>query len=191
MNKQTASRHLHLATLDTPLGPMLLAATSAALCMAEFGAREELAGSLEKLRRALGMVAPDAPGNAITERAAEQLSGYFAGPRQTFSIPLLTAGTPFQEQVWAELRRIPYGVTRSYGEQARRIGRPRAVRAVARANGANRLAVIIPCHRVIGANGKLTGYASGLWRKEWLLAREGIALAGGSRREPAAVHSAL
>lgn len=104
--------------------------------------------------------------------AKQQLAAYFAGERQTFELPLRPAGTPFQRQVWEELGRIPYGVTVSYGELARRIGNVNASRAVGLANGRNPISIIVPCHRVIGANGKLVGYAGGMERKQRLLAHE-------------------
>lgn len=102
-------------------------------------------------------------------QAQQQLQEYFAGKRRTFDLPLRFGGTPFQRRVWAELARIPYGETISYGELARRIANPRAVRAVGLANGRNPIAIVIPCHRVIGANGTLTGYGGGLPRKRQLL----------------------
>jgi O-6-methylguanine DNA methyltransferase len=107
-------------------------------------------------------------------QALEQLRRYFAGEHVQFSCPLDLRGTPFQVAVWEELYRIPYGQTRSYGQIAHAIGRPKAVRAVGAANGANPVAVIVPCHRVIGSNGTLTGYGGGLPMKEWLLTLEGV-----------------
>lgn len=104
--------------------------------------------------------------------AKQQLEAYFAGRQTTFDLPLKLEGTPFQRQVWDELRKLPYGVTVSYGELARRIGNPKACRAVGLANGQNPVSIVVPCHRVIGANGKLTGYSGGLSRKETLLAFE-------------------
>jgi len=101
-----------------------------------------------------------------------QLAGYFAGERTAFDLELDLAGTPFQQRVWKALREIPYGETRSYGEQAKRIGAPDAVRAVGHANGQNPIAIVVPCHRVIGANGSLTGFGGGLPRKRWLLEHE-------------------
>jgi AraC family transcriptional regulator of adaptative response/methylated-DNA-[protein]-cysteine methyltransferase len=103
---------------------------------------------------------------------ATQLAAYFAGTRTTFTVPLHTPGTEFQQQVWRMLRDIPCGQVRSYAQQAAAIGRPTATRAVARANGDNRIAIVIPCHRVIGADGTLTGYGGQLWRKQWLLDHE-------------------
>jgi methylated-DNA-[protein]-cysteine S-methyltransferase len=102
----------------------------------------------------------------------EQLEAYFAGSRETFDVPLALAGTEFQRAVWAGLLEIPYGETISYGELAQRVGRPGASRAVGLANGRNPVAIIVPCHRVIGANGTMTGYGGGLDRKVWLLDHE-------------------
>ena len=113
------------------------------------------------------------------QRAKRQLLEYFDGARRDFDLPLAPAGTPFQHRVWDELRRIPYGETISYGELARRIGRPTASRAVGAANGRNPLAIVVPCHRVIGADGTLTGYGGGLPVKETLLAHERDGAAGG------------
>jgi O-6-methylguanine DNA methyltransferase len=100
------------------------------------------------------------------------LEEYFAGTRKVFDIPLVLPGTPFQQKVWAGLQTISYGSTRSYREQAEAIGSPKAVRAVAKANGDNRIAILVPCHRVIGANGELVGYGGGLSRKQYLLKLE-------------------
>jgi methylated-DNA-[protein]-cysteine S-methyltransferase len=122
------------------------------------------------------------PGWVYSERlfgeAVIQLESYFEGRLQTFDLQLSPAGTPFQQSVWTELRSIPYGATASYGEIARRIGRPRAARAVGAANGRNPLPIVIPCHRVIGADGTLTGYGGGLSAKEYLLALERRTLSG-------------
>ena len=110
--------------------------------------------------------------NEFTQTAVEEITEYFAGTRKTFSVPLHAPGTEFQQRVWAALREIPFGEIRSYGELAVNIGEPKAVRAVGTANGMNRIAIMIPCHRVIGASGALTGYGGGLWRKDWLLKHE-------------------
>ena len=115
--------------------------------------------------------AGDASGDCTGVEA--QLREYFAGERQTFEIELNLRGTEFQRAVWNELLRIPYGATITYAELARRIGKPSAIRAVGAANGANPVPVIVPCHRVIGSNGTLTGYGGGIERKQWLLALEG------------------
>ena len=110
--------------------------------------------------------------NEFTEAAVQQILEYFAGTRKTFTVPLHAPGTEFQQRVWEALRQIPFGEIRSYGEIATAIGEPKAVRAVGTANGMNRIAILIPCHRVIGADGALTGYGGGLWRKDWLLQHE-------------------
>jgi methylated-DNA-[protein]-cysteine S-methyltransferase len=106
--------------------------------------------------------------------ALRQLSEYFAGTRRTFDLPLRLEGTAFQQRVWARLTEIPYGQTWSYGQLAGRIGKPSASRAVGLANGRNPISILVPCHRVIGADGSLTGYGGGLERKQWLLAHEGL-----------------
>lgn len=119
------------------------------------------------------MFGPREPDNRVLEATAAQLREYFAGQRTVFDIPLDTAtGTPFQRVVWAALREIPYGETWTYGELARHIGQPTAFRAVGLANGKNPISIIVPCHRVIGSGGSLTGYGGGLDRKELLLALE-------------------
>ena len=104
----------------------------------------------------------------------EQLGSYFAGERRTFDLPLDPVGTPFQKKVWKALQTIPYGEVRTYGDIARRVRNPKAVRAVGRANGCNPIAIVVPCHRVIGANGTLTGFGGGIDRKARLLAIEGL-----------------
>lgn len=113
---------------------------------------------------------PLVPG--VLRRGAQQLEEYLAGQRKTFTVPLRPQGTPFQRAVWQLLQEIPFGKTISYLELARRLGDERAIRAVASANGKNPIWILIPCHRVIGSNGDLTGYAGGLWRKQWLLDHE-------------------
>jgi methylated-DNA-[protein]-cysteine S-methyltransferase len=116
---------------------------------------------------------PDANANPLPE-VVRQLGEYFAGTRREFDLPLRLEGTPFQQRVWKSLTEIPYGETWSYGELAKRIGNPNASRAVGLANGSNPIAILVPCHRVIGADGSLTGYGGGLDRKRWLLAHEGL-----------------
>lgn len=155
----------------TPLGPMVAAASEEALLLLEFADRRMLEKQIDRIRRQVR--ARFAPGeNRILARTQAELDEYFAGRRREFTVPLDTPGSEFQRAVWQALRAIPYGETRSYLEQARAIGRPDAVRAVARANGDNRIAILIPCHRVIGSSGELTGYGGQLWRKKALLDRE-------------------
>jgi AraC family transcriptional regulator of adaptative response/methylated-DNA-[protein]-cysteine methyltransferase len=126
---------------------------------------------LKRLRLELGRVF--LPGeHPLMGRVQEELNAYFDGQLQEFSIPVQTSGTAFQESVWQVLLSIPYGQMLSYADVAHRIGQPEAVRAVGRANGDNRVAIIIPCHRVVGSDGSLTGYGGGLWRKKFLLSLE-------------------
>ncbi|MTI86918.1 MAG: methylated-DNA--[protein]-cysteine S-methyltransferase [Balneolaceae bacterium] len=159
---------VHLNRITTPLGPMLAGATKEGLCLLEFVDRRMLETQLKRLRKYLKC--SFVPGSTeITEMAARQMQEYFEGERRHFSVPLELSGSTFQQKVWEELQHIPYGATRSYKVQARNIGNVKAVRAVARANGDNRIAVMIPCHRVIGSDGSLTGYGGGLWRKKYLL----------------------
>ena len=159
-------------TIDTPVGPVRIAASGGRIREIHLDAKDEGDGAAAAGERA---------DRALTRRAAEQLEAYFAGRLTTFDLPLGAEGTDFQRSVWHELSRIPYGTIASYGEIARRVGRPTGSRAVGAANGRNPIAIVVPCHRVIGANGTLTGYAGGLWRKEWLLAHEGVEAVGGVR----------
>jgi len=157
-----------LARLLTPLGPMIAGATDDGLCLLEFSDRRMLEEQLRRIARLLP--GPLTPGrHALLEQTEGELRRYFAGELREFTVPLAAPGSEFQRRVWDGLRRIPYGTTRSYAQQAAAIGRPDAVRAVARANGDNRIAIVIPCHRVVGSDGRLTGYGGGLWRKRWLL----------------------
>ena len=133
--------------------------------------RQHLERTLESLRQQFGCAVLPGEHPHLT-RAREELAEYFAGRRREFTVALAPRGTPFQQKVWQELRAIPFGQTIPYDELARRIGRPTAQRAVARANSTNRIAILIPCHRVIGKDGSLTGYAGGVWRKRLLLELE-------------------
>lgn len=136
----------------SPVGPFVLHESNGFLVSAHFSDKEM-----------------DSPETSLLIQAARELNEYFAGKRQTFDLPLNPIGTPFQRKVWAELQKIPYGTTISYGELARRIGQPTASRAVGMANHRNPLAIFIPCHRVIGSDGSLTGYGGGLEVKQFLL----------------------
>ncbi|MCM2255742.1 MAG: methylated-DNA--[protein]-cysteine S-methyltransferase [Vicinamibacteria bacterium] len=149
--------------VDTPVGDLLVAGDEGALRLVSFPT-----GKMRR-RPESEWVEDARPFKA----ARQQLREYFAGARQRFDLPLEPVGTPFQRHVWAELRRIPYGRTRTYAELAARIGRPRAMRAVGTANGANPLPIVVPCHRVIGADGSLTGFGGGLPAKRLLLDLEG------------------
>lgn len=166
-----------VARILTPLGPMLAGVTDAGLCLLEFADRRMVERQIAILERRLRARA--IPGtHPLLPLVQEQIGEYFARRRRQFELPIDLRGTPFQMAVWRELGTIPYGETRSYAQQAARIGRPTAVRAVGRANGENRLAIVVPCHRVVGANGALTGYGGGLWRKRKLLEIEGVDTAG-------------
>ena len=163
--------------IETPFGPMILGSLDKAICLLEFTDRRMLETQFKILRRRFQC--PIVPGrNQNIDHAKEELAAYFAGKLRRFTVPLLYPGTLFQRRVWEELLRIPYGETRSYEQIARAVGAPRAVRAVGHANGQNRIAVIIPCHRVVNKNGKLGGYGGGLWRKRRLLELEQIKDAG-------------
>jgi O-6-methylguanine DNA methyltransferase len=158
--------------IDTPLGPMLAGATDDGICLAEFADRRMLPTQLETLRRRL-LRRPIIAGNhPHLDRLRTQLAEYFAGERRRFDLPLVAPGSAFQERTWAQLRALSAGATVSYEELAQRVGRPRAQRAVGTANGANRIAVVIPCHRVVRKTGETGNYGGGRWRKEWLLAHE-------------------
>ncbi|HTE04769.1 MAG TPA: methylated-DNA--[protein]-cysteine S-methyltransferase, partial [Planctomycetota bacterium] len=159
---------VHLLRVPTPLGPMLAGATEQGLLLLEFTDRRMLERQLKTLHRRLNCAF--VPGsNPVLAQLGEELRAYFAGEPVSFRTPLLLPGSTFQREVWEHLRAIPRGATSSYAAVARAIGRPAAVRAVARANGDNRIAILVPCHRVIGSDGQLTGYGGGLWRKRWLL----------------------
>ena len=161
--------------LSTPLGDMLACASNTGLCLLEFAETPadelRLQKALADLHRLLGAT-PTPGSNAPLRQVQQQLQEYFNGTRRNFSVALHMSGTAFQQRVWNGLLRIPYGQTVSYQEEAQAIHQPAAVRAVANANGANRMSIIIPCHRVIGKNGQLVGYGGGLARKQWLLQHE-------------------
>jgi AraC family transcriptional regulator of adaptative response/methylated-DNA-[protein]-cysteine methyltransferase len=160
-----------IAMLESPLGPLLAAASDEGLCLLEYTDRRMLATNLASLPKHLGCAVVPGEQKWLT-RLRHELGEYFAGERREFTVPLAPRGTAFQERVWRELRLVPHGETISYEELARRIGQPSARRAVARANGMNRICILIPCHRVIGKDGSLTGYGGGLWRKRLLLELE-------------------
>lgn len=151
--------------VDTPLGPVLLARTATGLAGAWFEGQKAHPGAL---------AAPRADADPLLRDASRQLTDYLAGRRESFDLPLDLKGTDFQRQVWRALQRIGRGRTASYADIARRVGRPSAVRAVGAAVGRNPVSVIVPCHRVVGSDGSLTGYAGGLPRKTALLQLEGV-----------------
>ena len=157
---------------DSPLGPLLLARTARGLCGAWFVDDQKHAPSSARF-------APEGhrPSDLLLQTAARQLAEYFGGQRHAFELPLdLSAGTAFQQAVWTALLEIPHGQTGSYLALAQSLGKPSATRAVGAAVGRNPISIIVPCHRVLGSTGQLTGYAGGLWRKQDLLQREGHSL---------------
>jgi AraC family transcriptional regulator of adaptative response/methylated-DNA-[protein]-cysteine methyltransferase len=162
-------RHIiNISRIETPLGTMLAGADEKGICLLEFSDRKMLETELKSLSKLLN--ANLLPGsNKYFEMLKDQLEEYFAGKRREFTVPLSAPGSEFQKSVWRILRSISYGTTRSYKQQAIALKKPDAIRAVAHANGMNRISIIIPCHRVIGEDGKLVGYGGGLWRKKWLL----------------------
>ena len=161
-------RLINLHRLETPLGTMIACATEEGICLLEFSDRKMLETELKDLARRLNADIIQA-NHPHFESLKTELGEYFQGKRQQFSVPLFTPGTTFQQLVWQALQTIPYGTTTSYKQQSLFIRKPEAVRAVANANGMNRVSILVPCHRVIGENGQLTGYGGGLYRKQWLL----------------------
>lgn len=162
---------LKTAWLDMPPGPMRVVASEEAVYLLEFTDRPGLAQEIEFLKKKTKSIIVDGETQAIRSLEKE-LHQYFEGKLTTFNTSLVFLGTPFRQRVWEELRKIPYGKTISYADLALAIGKPSSYRAVAQANGANQLAVVVPCHRVIYANGQLGGYAGGVERKQWLLGHE-------------------
>ncbi|RPH37980.1 bifunctional transcriptional activator/DNA repair protein Ada [bacterium] len=160
-----------VAWIESPVGPLIAGANSEGICLLEFTDRRMLDAQFQKLRRYFRC--PILPGdNEHLQLLKNELKAYFAGELKRFTVKLTYPGSPFQEKVWNELRAIPYGVTVSYEDIACRIGVPAAVRAVGHANGLNRIAIVIPCHRVVNKSGELGGYGGGLWRKKALLELE-------------------
>lgn len=169
--KNENKRIVNIAYLETDLGLMVAAATDKGICMFEFADYKlidlELRQLVEEFKAPLVQ-----SGNPYFDMLEKQLGEYFRGERKNFDIPLELVGTEFQKTVWLSLLQIPYGCTTTYGKQAGLIGKPSSVRAVANANGKNKISIILPCHRVIGADGSLTGYGGGIWRKKKLLELE-------------------
>ena len=168
---------LHSLLIPTPLGEMLAIASDRGVCLLDFAEQKSLERHTAQVRQAHGGVevasaTAATPATAVLHATQVQLAQYFAGQRQTFDVPLDLVGTDFQVRVWQTLLRIPFGQTCSYAQQSEALGQPRAVRAVANANGQNKISIIVPCHRVVGSNGTLTGYAGGLPRKQALIALE-------------------
>jgi AraC family transcriptional regulator of adaptative response/methylated-DNA-[protein]-cysteine methyltransferase len=171
--------------LTTPLGPMLAIASDEGIALFDFVDRKGLERAIGRLRSRCGTRGKPAvivPGeHRYLSELERQMTEYFAGARREFDLKLAVSGSDFEKRSWEVLRTIPFGQTRSYREEAHALKQPKAIRAVGRANGMNYLAIVIPCHRVIGANGDLTGYGGGLARKRWLLDHERRVLSGGRR----------
>jgi len=167
-DKDKETTVITMTELATPLGPMLAGATRHGVCLLEFNTRIRLEKEFAELKKMLS--AEMEPGrNLHLDQLEKELAEYFEGTRKTFSVPLHTPGNEFSQTVWQSLMEIPFGKTISYKEQAALMKNPKAIRAIAATNGRNRLAIIIPCHRVIGSNGTMTGYAAGIDKKKWLL----------------------
>ena len=159
---------VRVAWIDTPIGPMIAGATDKGLCLLEFTDRRMLEHQIETIGRRLKTALAPGPHPYLAQLETE-LREYFAGRRTAFDVPTHAPGSPFEERVWRALLDIPFGETRSYEDIARAVGSAKAVRAVGRANGLNRIAIVIPCHRVVNKSGELGGYGGGLWRKRRLL----------------------
>ncbi len=161
-------RIIHINQIETPIGIMFTCAAEEGICLLEFADRRMLKTELQTIVRVFKAKIIKGK-NHFFEILEQQIAEYFTGSRKEFTVPIISPGTEFQEKVWKELLKIPYGQTRSYKQQAMALKNPGAIRAVAHANGLNRISILIPCHRVIGDNGELTGYGGGLWRKKYLL----------------------
>ncbi len=162
---------MFVSTLSTPIGEMLVMETQQGICLLEFQDRKELEQEIQSiLQKTKGKLIGG--GSNFFALLSEEMGAYFQDCNSPFSVPLDILGTEFQSKVWNTLIEIPVGQTRTYSEVAETIGKSKAVRAVGNANAKNPIAIVIPCHRLIGANGSLTGYGGGIWRKEWLLLHE-------------------
>jgi AraC family transcriptional regulator of adaptative response/methylated-DNA-[protein]-cysteine methyltransferase len=162
---------IKISKIETPLGEMIAGTTDEGVCLLEFNDRKILPEEYNVLKKLLNTTIEDGE-NKHSKTLKKQLKEYFNGRRKEFTVPLVTPGSTFQQTVWKELQNIPFGTTRSYHEQSLALGNPDSVRAVANANGMNRIAILVPCHRVIGSDGCLVGYGGGLRRKKWLLDHE-------------------
>jgi AraC family transcriptional regulator of adaptative response/methylated-DNA-[protein]-cysteine methyltransferase len=162
---------IKVTKIETPLGEMIAGATKEGICLLEYLDRKDFHSGSENIAAMFEDTVKH--GSSRQLRALKkQLKEYFKGKRKEFTLPLIIRGTDFQQDVWKELQKIPFGTTRSYLDQATSLNNPKLVRAVANANGSNRIAIIIPCHRVIGSDGSLVGYGGGLERKRWLIDHE-------------------
>ncbi|MEL6256158.1 MAG: methylated-DNA--[protein]-cysteine S-methyltransferase [Bacteroidota bacterium] len=170
-SESSNGQRILISRIESPLGPMFVCATEKGICLLEFVDRKMLETEFKDLQRLLKARIIHGE-NAHIKQARKEVKEYFAGQRQTFGFPIDSPGTEFQQSVWGNLIQLPYGQTFSYQELAEKMGQPNSTRAVASANGNNRIAIVIPCHRIIGKDGNLRGYGGGLARKQWLLDHE-------------------
>ncbi|REC79191.1 XRE family transcriptional regulator [Chryseobacterium elymi] len=174
--KNTVRRKIiDLKRLETPLGPMFACSCEEGICLLEFTDRKNIDRQFSQLSKVMNAEIVQGE-NKHFKQLEDELNEYFEGKRTKFDVPIYTTGTDFQKRVWQLLTEIPLGETRTYKQQSEFLGNPKAVRAVGTANGINKIAIIIPCHRVIGSDGELVGYAGGIWRKQKLLELEGAIL---------------
>ncbi|AJA70661.1 Methylated DNA-protein cysteine methyltransferase [Myroides sp. A21] len=171
MKQSTGQSTINLKELETPIGTIVVCATDKGICLLEFADIEGIQKEYDHLSKEKNAVFVPGENKHITQ-LKEELKKYFEGELITFSVALDLIGTTFQQQVWHGLLHIPYGETKSYKEQSEYLQIPKSIRAVANANGMNRIAIVIPCHRIIGTDGSLTGYRGGIWRKKFLLELE-------------------
>lgn len=162
---------IYQKTIQTPLGEMITCAVDQGICLLEFTDRKNIEKQFKALSKTLKAEIVEKE-HLHFQQLEEELQEYFEGKRSQFNVPLFITGTEFQEKVWQLLREIPMGETRTYKQQSEFLGNPKAIRAVGTANGINKIAILIPCHRVIGSSGELVGYAGGIWRKQKLLELE-------------------
>lgn len=167
-NKSKSNKIIDLKRIETPIGEMIACANEDGICMLEFNDRKSLEKELKEIAQKHNATIVQGE-NPHFKTLEKELKDYFNGKIKDFTVPLSPVGTDFQKNVWKVLRKIPYATTKTYLQQAEILGNPKATRAVANANGLNKISIIIPCHRVIGSNGKLTGYGGGVWRKQFLL----------------------
>jgi len=164
---------IHSKIIETPIGALFACATNEGVCMLEFPFRKSFPKQIEGLKNLLHADIVEGESQHF-EMLKSQLEEYFLGQRKVFDIPLVLSGSSFQLKVWNELRKIPFGERRTYLQQSKNLGTPKAIRAVAAANGANKISILIPCHRVVGSNGSLVGYGGGLRNKQFLLELESM-----------------
>lgn len=165
-------KQIFIQSLSTPIGDMVAGAMDEGICLLEFHDRRMLPTQIERIKTLFSAELTEDT-HPLLPALQEKLNEYFSQKRETFDIPIIYPGSAFQVKVWESLMKIPYGKARSYQFQSELLGNPKAIRAMAKANGDNRLAILIPCHRIIGSNGDMIGYGGKIWRKKYLLEMEG------------------